>query len=90
MAETALAAHAPVPYFVSLRIGADADSAPQRHVARVVAYSLLEAVAQAMIEVTAKTGLIEPVLRVEDVRPDMLSYALLTRHADTKTPGPNR
>lgn len=92
MATTPLTmAHTPLPYLVTLTIGADADRAPQRHVVRVVAYALMEAAGQAVLDLMTTTGLgaDASAIRVESVRPDLLTYALMT-HADAPSPCPDR
>lgn len=71
--------HEPLPYIVRLRVAVDEDSAPTVKVFRVTAYSIVEAMAQAMISAEATTVDLgaHVQFRVEDVVPDISRYLLM-------------
>lgn len=72
--------HAPLPYRVVLRASVSDDSAPERFEKRVVAYSLMEAMMQAIMEATGaapETGKYQ----VESIAPDVPAWREMTAEA---------
>lgn len=68
-----LMTHRPLPYVVHLRAAASEDEPPVRHVKHLTAYSLIEAVLQASMEVTGSVDAKQTVI-VESVRPDVAEW----------------
>jgi hypothetical protein len=69
--------HHPLPYIVSLKETSDDDQPAQRWEKRVVAYSIVEAVAQAMVEVGGMMPhdeMSKAKFQVENVQPDVAEY----------------
>jgi hypothetical protein len=69
--------HAPLPYVVTLRSVGDDDAVAQRWERRVVAYSVFEAVSQAMLEVTGAMPAdvsAQAKLAVEAIAPDVEAF----------------
>lgn len=65
--------HEPLPYRVVLRAALKSDDAPTRFEKRVVAYSVVEAIFQALIETTGNAPG-DAKYDVEVVEPDMMAY----------------
>lgn len=66
--------HAPLPYIVKVRTTLTDDSAPQITEHRVTAYSFMEALIQATMEVGG-FGLNDARYQVESISPDLEKYA---------------
>lgn len=66
--------HMPLPYIVRLRQTSDDDAAPIRCELKLNAYSVMEAVVQATLQVGG-TGVNEGKVQVEEVMPDTEAYA---------------
>ena len=80
--------HSPMPYVVKLRVALSDDAAPEVVEWRGYAYSVIEAVMQAMLEHGGKTGGNDERMKVESIMPDIPEYlAFITRAiADKATP----
>ena len=65
--------HAPLPYIVTARVIVSEDLPPERHEVRLVAYSILEAIMQASIQLGGD-GLEDSHVKVELIAPDLDRY----------------
>ena len=75
--------HDPFPYIVRLRITLDDDAAPETVERQVTAYSVFEAVVQAVMEATGGSAFDDSKIQVESISPDLPAYAqLLVSQAD--------
>lgn len=81
--------HEPLPYLVTLAFRVDADTLAPAVTIRTIAYSMLEAVAQAMLQAGQETGQDPTACVVQRVTPDLVTYAVLKRTtvAPTAAPG---
>lgn len=68
--------HEPVPYIVRVRVVVDPDRPPEVVVQRLVAYSVIEAVYQAIVMTTGLVDIEAHKIHVEDIRPDLPAYML--------------
>lgn len=67
--------HAPLPYRVVLRAAITQDGRPQRIERKVLAYSVAEAMIQAVMETTGEApGLAEAKYEVEAIQPDLAAF----------------
>ena len=66
--------HDPLPYIVRVRLYTHEDAPPSVQEVRVNAYSLLEAVGQAMFEVTGASAVDEGKAKIEFIGPDVPEY----------------
>lgn len=66
--------HRPLPYYVRLRLAKSEDETPTLHEWRGTAYSLFEAMLQAMMVATGKTDPEQQSLKVEAIEPDVAAY----------------
>ena len=71
--------HAPLPYVVRLRFAEDEDKGAVPYEWRGAAYSLMEAVTQALFEASGSMDVKAESVRIEKVGPDIEGYADIIR-----------
>lgn len=72
----AIWSHRPLPYIVRVRVTLTDDSVPTVCEERVVAYSIMEAIVQAVAR-TGWMGVDDTRYRVEDIAPDLVAYTAI-------------
>lgn len=65
--------HAPLPYIVRIRVVVDDDATPESREFKLTAYSVLEAMMQALYQ-AGGTAIDGVNYKVEDIRPDIAEY----------------
>lgn len=66
--------HMPLPYLVTARVVVSEDAAPERHVVKLNAYGVLEAVLQASYQLGG-SGFEDSKVKIESIEPDIPAFA---------------